>query len=573
MNDTEAPWHVLEDVAEGEERTPGRLRAMTTPGDLRAEGVAWYHLSSTVNLMSPPALVAPVLVQLLELLPDLGGRRRVAVLDMVRRSARAARLGTGRANVPGLESVLAAGLRTALALVDDADPELRLHAVRVLEEIRPADPAALEALRRQAAAEREPAVLARQLLAAGELLTAARAADPGGWLRPWQEHPDPHVRLAADTARLLCERPPATTRPSFTGYRLDDDRRRAAAAQARTQVETWRRPPDGAWETLLDSLSDDESLAGWESRGTIAHAGSAIAPHADRLIAFVDQEDWRGDCALRALVGLGDRRALPRCLKRLGTVPVEAPPVEALPVAWAGELLTALRQAGTVPAHWGRAAAPATPELIRLLEGIRARAAAWTLGRIGPEAAAAAGPLAALARGEVRPARYEEAYQVASNPWHGTQTAAWAHWRITGDPGLALAVIGGAARAGLGRPVLGHLADLGPLAVGHAPDVRPMLNSVGAWTRVGAAQAWWRLTGDAETAVATLLPELGPLAAGRTGELPLRVVTILGAIGRPAAAAVPLLTEVAASERRYTSTILDDERLQRAVTTALAAMT
>ncbi|MFE9929303.1 hypothetical protein [Streptomyces sp. NPDC005533] len=57
--------------------------------------------------------------------------------------------------------------------------------------------------------------------------------------------------------------------------------------------------------------------------------------------------------------------------------------------------------------------------------------------------------------------------------------------------------------------------------------------------------------------MATLLPELH---------------AALGAIGRPAAAAAPLLAEVPLSERRYGGDIVRDEARCRVVRTALAAV-
>nr|WSW47934.1 hypothetical protein OG296_35300 [Streptomyces sp. NBC_01001] len=64
--------------------------------------------------------------------------------------------------------------------------------------------------------------------------------------------------------------------------------------------------------------------------------------------------------------------------------------------------------------------------------------------------------------GEARPRRFAFDPDRPPNRWHGEQTAAWAHCRITGDAELALRVSGAAVRAGLGRPVLRYLADLGP---------------------------------------------------------------------------------------------------------------
>ncbi|WP_374772268.1 hypothetical protein OG756_03190 [Streptomyces sp. NBC_01310] len=131
---------------------------------------------------------------------------------------------------------------------------------------------------------------------------------------------------------------------------------------------------------------------------------------------------------------------------------------------------------------------------------------------------------------------------------------------------------GAAARAGLGRPVLRHLADLGPPAAPYADAVRPLLTCPGEWSRVGAAEAWWRITGEAAPAVEALLPELAPLAGHRVTPLVLRTVRALGAIGGPAAAARPVLEAVMSSRRRYGGVILRDEELFRVTQKALSCI-
>ncbi|WP_392674854.1 hypothetical protein [Streptomyces sp. LN785] len=117
--------------------------------------------------------------------------------------------------------------------------------------------------------------------------------------------------------------------------------------------------------------------------------------------------------------------------------------------------------------------------------------------------------------------------------------------------------------------MLRYLADLGPLAASYADAVRPLLDCPGEWSRVGAAEAWWRITGDPAPAVAALLPELAPLAAFRTSPPLLRTVRVLGAIGEPAAAALPALRAVTASRRRCNANILRDDELCRTAREAL----
>lgn len=580
-------WHELEHVPAGSECTPRLLRDLTAPDraerawQLLRHGIGWWW--SAERLPRSEALLGC----LLELLPDLAPRHRAAVLGEVAHEARAAR-SNGYWTDPRVRAALTAAGPAVLPLLADGDPAVRSNAARVLEHLRTDVPGALDELRRRAQAEHDPAVLGRQLLAAGEVLAAAgtpptpatpapaptapapAAPDPGSWLRPWLEHPDPHVRLAATTALLTATRPPGPPAPAATGRLRGDEReRRAAVLAAGAELDTLRHPPAEHWELVLEALSDPDVLVAYEAERIVARGGGALTPYVARLLPFAAVPDDNGAAhVVRGLAHTGDPRVLPWYLKH----PCDGP----LPAAWAEALIPGRSTVGgpveAVLARWGPAAAPAVPRIVALLDTPSARTAAEVLGRIGPPAAPAADTLAALARGELRPPRHDSGEGREPARWHGAQTAAWAHWRVTGDPRLALDVIGAAARAGQGRPVLPHLADLGPLAAEYADAVRPLLASTGAWTRVGAAHAWWRLTGDADTAVAVLLPELAPLAGHRAGPLVRRAVSVLGAIGRPAAPAVPLLTGVVTSERRYDGGIPADEELLREVTAALTAI-
>ncbi|MFJ1582538.1 hypothetical protein ACIOC1_04395 [Streptomyces sp. NPDC088197] len=371
------------------------------------------------------------------------------------------------------------------------------------------------------------------------------------------------------------------------------DLRRAALVAADAQLRYWRRPSAGLWEAVVAGL-DDEDRVRAQALDILAGGGAAVTPYADRLARFVQEQDRAAtststvDLAVRALMGAADDRALPRYRERFGSHYLRGEPP---PLRWAPHLLPAFRErlrggpgARGIPevlnalTAWGPSAVPATPELAGLLDTTYAGPAADALGRIGPAARTAGGEavadlLAGLARGDLRPPRGADGIGCvpppASQGWHGAQTAAWAHWRVTGDPELALRVIGAAALAGLGRPALARLADLGSLAFRYADAVRPLLGCPGAWSRLGAAEAWWRLTGDAATAVDTLLPELRPLAAYEVTPLVLRTVQALGRIGSPAAAAAPTLRVVLDADRRYGGGILLDEQICRAATEAL----
>ncbi|GAA1820471.1 hypothetical protein [Actinomadura chokoriensis] len=179
----------------------------------------------------------------------------------------------------------------------------------------------------------------------------------------------------------------------------------------------------------------------------------------------------------------------------------------------AGVLLPAIRARLVEPdiarglaealAEWGAAAAPAVPELIRLIGTDATIEAARALAAIGPAAADAASVL--------------DAPLGTQNPWVARQTAAvlpWAVWKVTGDPARLLAALA----EGLdprSHHQLPYIADLGPLAAAHADRLRALLDVRSHWTSVEAAHAYYQATGDAEAAERVLSPEAHELAAGR----------------------------------------------------------
>ncbi|MFD3875436.1 hypothetical protein [Streptomyces sp. NPDC058623] len=567
-------------------------------------------------------LFAHAVTHLFALLPQLDELRLVQVLDFL------ARRGHGACRSPVGVHREAYELFTnawphVLPLVAHRAPGVRTGAAWVLRSIGCTDPAALDALRQRAAVEDDPTALVSQLLAVG------RSVQDREWLRSWLDHPHPLVALAA--ARGVLVRGGAHPADGTAGravarglaaagkQRLPDvpwwplgyepDQRFAkrsapyphasaalveatarhpraelrcvAVLAAGARLRYWRDPAPELWETVAAGLDDEHEVAS-ASVEVLADGGAAAAPYADRLVRHVERSGGaavagNAGLALRALVGMADDRAADWYAARLGRFWLNAP--APLPARWSPRLLPVFRPRladdGGRPdtttrilhtlAEWGPAAAPAAPELVALLDTPFARAAADALGAIGPAAATrqAPGRLAALVTAEPGPGRH---------PWHGgAQTAAWAYWRLTGDPEPALRVRGAAARAGLGQPVLRYLADLGPQAAPYADAVRPLLTCPGEWSRVGAAEAWWRITDDAAPAVAALLPELAPLAGHATTPLVLRTVRVLGAIGGPAGAALPVLREVTSSPRRYGS-IPADEELHRAAGKALTAI-
>ncbi|MFI1154291.1 hypothetical protein [Streptomyces sp. NPDC020817] len=343
-------------------------------------------------------------------------------------------------------------------------------------------------------------------------------------------------------------------------------------------VVRYRRPDPECWTVVVRAACNPLGSS-WDAAKAVAQAGPAVSRHADRLARALATRLGNVEELAVALAGTGDLRALP-ALRRIAEgegVPFHVPWVSHLAALPAAELLPTMRavlrrapakyHASTAAlellALWGPAAAPAVPEVLPYLESPYAYGALRALGRIGPAAAVAADRLADFATGR--------APQAAR---HRPRLAAWAHWKATGDPTLALDVCGAAVGSGTASHGLPFLADLGPLAAAHADTVRGLMESPGAWTRVAAAHAYARITGDAEPAMAVLLAEVDPDWTGNPA-LPTReAVRRLGGIGAPAAAAAPLLCRILAAEERLSHPyehvrILADEAYVRTLTEAL----
>ncbi|MEO3975269.1 hypothetical protein [Streptomyces sp. CAU 1734] len=506
---------------------------------------------------------------------------------------------------PGDDAVVTAGTVAALrsGLAADADPSARASRLRALAALAPYDlsddPGHGEL--------RHPAALVR--LAAAERVARHRAASPES--PPWP------AGFGAVVGRALAEaREQTWPRPPWRADRRDETRtwvRRLAGRPAEAAAlvaavtppppapvpdcavraaHAWlsarRDAPGDLWRTVVDGLwtgGATADTAAWALRG----AGSAVAPHADRLVEWL-RETESGDAragVVTALIGAGDRRALRWLPERWFRT---WPAAVTVPAAWAHEVLPGavarLREFRPddldLPpllralAAWGPAAAPALPGLSPKLSGPWAWEVVTVLGRIGPPAGGTARTLRAFALGTHRPPRHGGGTPGPGVPWAGAPTAAWAHWRVTGDPEPALTVLGAAVRRGAGGP-LHLLAELGPAARVHADAVREVLRrsrtapgSFGPRTRTHAAEAWWRLTGDPAEAVPALLDAVSPEGLRDPWVPSLRSVELLGEIGGPAAPALPALAALLASPWRHGGDVGSDEALRDAASGAVA---
>lgn len=354
-----------------------------------------------------------------------------------------------------------------------------------------------------------------------------------------------------------------------------------------------RRPDPAAWAAVAEAACGPPEDR-WRAGDAVMQGRFALAPHTDRLarrlgrghLGAGNESQWDVQMLALALAGTGDVRAMPalRNLSAADWFLIDARPLAVLPAADLLPLVRAeLRHTRLstsdllrVLADLGATAAPALPEVVPHLEQERAYDAARVLGRIGPPAAAAAGRLAKFATGAARP---EGPYgREAAGAWHGVRMAAWAHWRTTGDDTLLRRACTADLAAGRGSRVLPYLADLGPAAAGHADAVRGLTGSPGAWTRVAAAHAWWRITGDPEPAVPVLLEAVDPDFDGHPADVTPTAVRHLGAIGPAAAAAVPVLVRLLEREERVREPwerkrILVDDDFTRALAEALTRIT
>ncbi|GLW58219.1 HEAT repeat domain-containing protein [Kitasatospora phosalacinea] len=514
-----------------------------------------------------------------------------------RRASRALR----HSDTPGAQ--LLPGLLAALAAEDD--PGLRTDLLLTLgraarrEPAGPHGPEALGLLRTLLAdgadlRERHGALLALAPEDPGlplrhtDLLTAAlRAPEAGQWAEPGGL-----TRAYSRTTALFAAPGPAT---AFVRALLRDHpdaaHRAAALEQAGGLLAEWRSPTAELLPVLAARLDDPAPGVRGLALDLLACLGpAAVAPHADRIAALLE-DDAVADTALWALARAGDPRcapagfgssgqyfglgvrghrpALPALHEVLALLPGHAQalmPVVEQQLARDGDR-TAAHRFGTVLAGWGAASPTAVERLLDLLaEDLAWAPAAEALARLGPGVLGAA---AARAR-EMLSARMNAP---DGGPDAGAGTAAWACWRLGGDPEAAV----DALAAHLHRPAaLRMLADLGPHAARCAGQLRVRAADRDAWVGVEAAGALWAATGEGGAAVPALLSALRGLDEGRHLPVMPTAVRQLARIGPAARPAVPLLRAALAGDRRLRSNtawrgFVEDEDLRAAAAGALVA--
>jgi HEAT repeat protein len=469
---------------------------------------------------------------------------------------------------------------------DEASP-------RTGEAATPSDGAAtlLEAL----LAAPEPQLRLAAVLALGDRTRASATAPAEGWLEiALGALRDPSVELwrrtsAADcgvrgmhqwTASLFDDASPAFALGLMTDH-SDEEQRVGGLEQAARVLSRWRSPVDALLPGVVARLDDPAAEVRYRAAELLACLGPAAAAHAGEVAALLDDTGVRAtrggeavaDAAVWALARMND----PRCLPRLTDHVAGARPGFASAGAYYGgsansfhhpalpalhevlvrlpdhteALLPAIRDRldptedprslsrfGEVLAAWGPAAESAVPRLLVLLaDDERWTAAATALAGIG--GAGRAGREALLTRSHT------------GGP--DAELAAWAYWRVGGEPGPALDVLGPAVtnedRAT--HTALSRLADLGPHAAGYADRLRELTAAREPWVRTQAAHALWAVTGgDTEAAVPALLEVVRELPTGTYLPVMLPAVRHLARMGRAARPAARLLQDLPADDRR-----------------------
>lgn len=440
-----------------------------------------------------------------------------------------------------------------LTVLDDPDPDIRRAGLEMIRDgFLPPDQFRAHVQRRWQT-ETDPRV---------RLYLIGYLDDPTVWQR-LLDHGDPHEQLAAlhalartdptlpltripqmiaavragggvHAGRLLAADPVAhTTFLLATGTPADRDERVAGLEQAGRLLATWRHLDPLLHDMLIDRLTDDDPEIRFQAAHLLACVPTATA--ADTLATLAADTTVRdsptgvtvGDAAVWALTRLHDRRCLPWLRRRLIRAPASGlPPADEMltPLAGFADDLADRLPALAPAARCRILAAWASPHGVALLIPLLsdrhvAGAAAHALGRIGHPAQPAAGLL-------------------REHPW--------AYWRVTGDPAPLLA----AAAGPWDRPMLRHLADLGPLAHDAAPRLHGLIRSSDdEAVRADAAWARYRITGDLHPIVAAVAR---PLHLADATPARVRALQRLASIG-PAAGddAVAVARLILDSPRRF----------------------
>ncbi|MFF3863352.1 hypothetical protein [Streptomyces sp. NPDC002209] len=395
--------------------------------------------------------------------------------------------------------------------------------------------------------------------------------------------------------------------PTFTLGLLADhhdaEQRIGALAQAGRLLSQWRSPTAALLPRLVARLYDPAPEARFRAAELLACLGPAAAAHADEVATLLSDTSARttrkretvGEAALWALARMNDPRCLPGLIELIAGArsgfastsahypatdlhPVVLPALdevlgylpdhaERLLPSICGQLDTAtddrlLNRLCEGLADWGPVAGAAVPQLLGLLEDDRTwMAAAKALAGIGSAGVGARDLLLSRLR----------------DAGPHTELAAWAYWRVGGEPGPALEILGRSVEERRFRhPTLRKLASFGPHAAPYADRLRAMTSDTDPWTRVEAAHALWAVTSDAETAVPVLATAVLDLTKGTYLPVMLPALDHLAKLGQAAQPAADLLRDVPARDQRLRTNggwrgFVQDENIRTAVRELLSA--
>ncbi|MFD3547357.1 hypothetical protein ACFWUW_17450 [Streptomyces sp. NPDC058655] len=590
------PWSSLSHAYGSAEDIPDLLRALTG-ADADAADEALSELYGSVlhqgTVYAASAEVVPFLAEI-----AAAGHRTADVLALLGGMAESE---DEYGVAPGAVRAAVAGrLPLLLPLLASPEPEIRRTAAWVVSHTRAAA-IALPSLRARWDEEAEPSARAEVLAGIARLdpqggaAAAAAALDPSQPAEvrmaavfasldagaPWTEpmHTTMLSLLPADALRsdLDLERgePLAAVVEALLGrgHRME---RKAAFALVDAALHDGRAEvrAEGLWAAdracmlsrsaprrlvwnLRAAAVDEESVVAMSS--LLGRLGSTAAPAADILAPLAGRnakhDDDHADRALAALVLVAPAQSAPLLAAGLGWRPraldaaagFRSPGDSAFP--YSGELLDAIRHrlaqpallSGNEPwqltnllAGWGAEAAPALPELCAALPhfpGQAARAIASVAADCAPaDRARAVTSLRALAAEQ------------------GVLSAAKALHDLDGEIAPLLHCLEQDLQRGASqvREAARMAGALGPLAAALAPALREALNGTDGDTTpaldtdTALAEALWRVTGDADAAVAVLdsifaRAEQNPWSRWSVVRAA-RTTALLGPAGRPLAA-------------------------------------
>jgi hypothetical protein len=371
------------------------------------------------------------------------------------------------------------------------------------------------------------------------------------------------------------------------------DRRGMASAGA--VMMKWRSATADLVPAIARTLRDRRDLAE-DALHLLAAAGEVSRPYVEDIAANVAEPGRTGRLAAWALARLGDVRAVPTAVRSLSGSPggyamggshdtdqsywLDQDPGIAdvlTPLsASADRVVPAIRgrlridekaptayQLGEVVIAFGARAADAVPEFAAMLGTDRHRTACRVLAALGPAAAAARD-------------------QLARSTGDDGGAAAWALFRVSGDPEPFLRApdVWGGTHDIAAAAV--RLADFGPLAGRHRDRVEHLLQAErslwASWEGVELAHAHYRMTGDAALCLEVFDTALDPLRHRRQLPVIRTVLRYLAELGPAAVRFEPLLHLAVNQDERLVYSggwrgIAEDDEAVELATGALESMT